>query len=268
MKPTWIVLLLVSFSLLHTEAEDATAGDATVDDAPKDETDPKDTDPPTAPSTTKPTTTKAVTPTPTALKETTKTPVTPVSGAEAGSTSSKSDPAAVTPVSDAKPTTCATTEKMNEKAVSPTLSGSDITNIKANDTGDNATGTDVDEEGTAIGKDNNTDETDKPLPGTDGTKTPAGHGENNQQSGQNTPGETKEEETDRKILWILLPVLGVLVAGVIFVLKFKCMKVQGHAEPTENGTENASFQRSDSNKDGVMLLGVKSSGGEENAAAR
>ena len=34
---------------------------------------------------------------------------------------------------------------------------------------------------------------------------------------------------DRRILWILLPVLGVLVAGVIFVLKFKCMKVHDHA---------------------------------------
>ncbi|XP_031441046.1 uncharacterized protein LOC116224669 isoform X4 [Clupea harengus] len=95
-----------------------------------------------------------------------------------------------------------------------------------------------------------------------------GSGTNNQQSGQNAEGDAKDQETDRRILWILLPVLGVLVAGVIFVLKFKCMKVHDHAEPTENGTENASFQRSDSNKDGVMLLGVKTSGGEENAAAR
>ncbi|XP_048092926.1 uncharacterized protein LOC125289872 isoform X4 [Alosa alosa] len=99
-------------------------------------------------------------------------------------------------------------------------------------------------------------------------QSPSGQGENDLQSGQNADGETKQQETDRRILWILLPVLGVLVAGVLFVLKFKCMKVQDHAEPTENGTENASFQRSDSNKDGVMLLGVKTSGGEENSMSQ
>ncbi|KAJ8262547.1 hypothetical protein GJAV_G00167640 [Gymnothorax javanicus] len=73
---------------------------------------------------------------------------------------------------------------------------------------------------------------------------------------------------DKKMLWILLPVLMVLVAGVIFVLK-KYTKGHAHTDTTENGMENASFQsRSDSNKDGVMLLGVKTSAGEENAAAR
>ncbi|XP_035283227.1 mucin-2-like isoform X3 [Anguilla anguilla] len=73
---------------------------------------------------------------------------------------------------------------------------------------------------------------------------------------------------DKKMLWILLPVLGVLVAGVIFVLK-KYTKGHGHTGTAENGTENASFQsRSESNKDGVMLLGVKTSEGEGNAAAR
>ncbi|KAI4905057.1 hypothetical protein NFI96_016035, partial [Prochilodus magdalenae] len=44
-------------------------------------------------------------------------------------------------------------------------------------------------------------------------------------------------------------------------------KAEG-TETTDNGTENASFQRTESNKDGVMLLGVKTSGGEENAAAK
>ncbi|KAG5845490.1 hypothetical protein ANANG_G00139690 [Anguilla anguilla] len=73
---------------------------------------------------------------------------------------------------------------------------------------------------------------------------------------------------DKKMLWILLPVLGVLVAGVIFVLK-KYTKGHGGTGTAENGTENASFQsRSESNKDGVMLLGVKTSEGEGNAAAR
>ncbi|XP_041724131.1 mucin-2 isoform X3 [Coregonus clupeaformis] len=76
---------------------------------------------------------------------------------------------------------------------------------------------------------------------------------------------SRPEEKENKLLWILLPVLGVVVAAVIFVLRFKCMKVHDHTEATDNGTENASFQsRPDSTKDGVMLLGVKSSG----AAAR
>ncbi|XP_014011242.1 mucin-5AC isoform X2 [Salmo salar] len=76
--------------------------------------------------------------------------------------------------------------------------------------------------------------------------------------------EPETPKSNKKMLWILLPVLGVVVAAVIFIFKFKCMKVHDHTEAIDNGTENASFQsRSDSTKDGVMLLGVKSS-----AAAR
>lgn len=74
---------------------------------------------------------------------------------------------------------------------------------------------------------------------------------------------------DKTLLWVLLPVLGVVVAAVIFILKFKCMKVHDHTEMNDHEHENASFQsRPDSSKDGVMLLGVKSSGGEGSAAAR
>ncbi|XP_055756504.1 uncharacterized protein LOC129835128 isoform X4 [Salvelinus fontinalis] len=73
--------------------------------------------------------------------------------------------------------------------------------------------------------------------------------------------EPKTPKSNKKMLWILLPVLGVVMAAVIFVFKFKCMKLHDHTEAIDNGTENASFQsRSDSTKDGVMLLGVKSSG--------
>ncbi|KAL1270889.1 hypothetical protein QQF64_029905, partial [Cirrhinus molitorella] len=68
----------------------------------------------------------------------------------------------------------------------------------------------------------------------------------------------------KKYLWILLPVLCILLAVMIY-LKFKCKKVQHRPEMTDSGTENASFQRTDSNKDGVMLLGVsKTSVGEDN----
>ncbi|XP_036407380.1 flocculation protein FLO11-like isoform X2 [Megalops cyprinoides] len=93
---------------------------------------------------------------------------------------------------------------------------------------------------------------------------------NLQTDGNGSPMKEDQPKSDKKMLWILLPVLGVLVAAVIFVLKSKCMKGSSHSDAAENGTENASFQsRSDCNKDGVMLLGVKtSSGGEDNAAAR
>ncbi|XP_028285637.1 mucin-5B-like isoform X2 [Parambassis ranga] len=75
-------------------------------------------------------------------------------------------------------------------------------------------------------------------------------------------------KSDKRLWWILLPAL--LVLGVLaIVLNFKCKKVHDHTETIDTGTENASFQsRPESTKDGVMLLGVKSSGGEENAAAR
>lgn len=60
-----------------------------------------------------------------------------------------------------------------------------------------------------------------------------------------------------------------VTAAVGMVLRFKCKKVADHTDTVDTGTENASFQsRPESTKDGVMLLGVKSSGTEENAAAR
>ncbi|KAM9425321.1 uncharacterized protein KZ484_008916 isoform 2-T2 [Pholidichthys leucotaenia] len=75
-------------------------------------------------------------------------------------------------------------------------------------------------------------------------------------------------ESDKRLWWIVLPVLLVAGAAAIF-FKFKSKKVHDHTETLDTGTENASFQsRPESTKDGVMLLGVKSSGGEENAAAR
>ncbi|KAL7876102.1 hypothetical protein AOLI_G00110650 [Acnodon oligacanthus] len=71
-------------------------------------------------------------------------------------------------------------------------------------------------------------------------------------------------ESNAKYWWLLL-LVGVVV-GVLIYVKHK--KKNPRAETTDSGTENASFQRTESNKDGVMLLGVKSSGGEENAAAK
>ncbi|XP_032439272.1 putative protein TPRXL isoform X3 [Xiphophorus hellerii] len=80
--------------------------------------------------------------------------------------------------------------------------------------------------------------------------------------------EQKAAGSDKRLWWLLLP--AGLVAGVAALfLKFKSKKIHDHTETIDTGTENASFQsRPESSKDGVMLLGVKSSGGEENAAAR
>ncbi|XP_033507504.1 uncharacterized protein LOC117272634 isoform X2 [Epinephelus lanceolatus] len=78
----------------------------------------------------------------------------------------------------------------------------------------------------------------------------------------------KDKSADKRLWWILLPVV-LVGAAVAIVFKFKCKKIHDHTETIDTGTENASFQsRPESTKDGVMLLGVKSSGGEENAAAR
>ncbi|XP_078131998.1 uncharacterized protein LOC144534134 isoform X1 [Sander vitreus] len=75
-------------------------------------------------------------------------------------------------------------------------------------------------------------------------------------------------KADKRLWWIVLPALLAGAAAVI-MLKFKCKKIHDHTETIDTGTENASFQsRPESTKDGVMLLGVKSSGGEENAAVR
>ncbi|XP_062240193.1 uncharacterized protein LOC133950045 [Platichthys flesus] len=73
---------------------------------------------------------------------------------------------------------------------------------------------------------------------------------------------------DKRLWWILAPVLLVGAAAAI-VLKFRSKRINDHSENIDTGTENASFQsRPESTKDGVMLLGVKSCVGEENAAAR
>ncbi|XP_060790678.1 uncharacterized protein LOC132894615 [Neoarius graeffei] len=93
----------------------------------------------------------------------------------------------------------------------------------------------------------------------------------NQTEGNRTSGPQSEEKTEAaqfqpRYLWLLL--LVVAVVAVLIYMKFKCFKVHHHpVEAMDHGTENASFQRTESNKDGVMLLGVKS-GGEENAAAK
>lgn len=87
-------------------------------------------------------------------------------------------------------------------------------------------------------------------------------------AGSQTGNEKKTPKSDKRLWWILLPALLGATAAVLY-LKFKSKKVHGDTENMDSGTENASFQtRPESSKDGVMLLGVKSSGGEENATAR
>ncbi|KAL7375733.1 hypothetical protein ABVT39_022597 [Epinephelus coioides] len=113
-----------------------------------------------------------------------------------------------------------------------------------------------------------------PAPASHRTTTPPGMPheieENKDKSAGSPPGteEKAPPKSDKRLWWILLPAVLVGVAAAIF-LKFKCKKIHNHTETIDTGTENASFQsRPESTKDGVMLLGVKSSGGEENAAAR
>lgn len=88
---------------------------------------------------------------------------------------------------------------------------------------------------------------------------------------ENSPGsqagQTEEKSADKKLWWLALPAI-LAAAAIAIVLKFKSKKVHNPTETVDTGTENASFQRAENSKDGVMLLGVKSSGREENAEAR
>ncbi|KAJ4948629.1 hypothetical protein JOQ06_020162 [Pogonophryne albipinna] len=97
-------------------------------------------------------------------------------------------------------------------------------------------------------------------------ENPGHQNETKQDAGSQTGKDLPEEPTksDKRLWWIVLPVL--LVAAAAFILlKFQCKKIHDHTETIDTGTENASFQsRPESTKDGVMLLGVKSSGGDEN----
>nr|XP_019950958.1 PREDICTED: uncharacterized protein LOC109634707 [Paralichthys olivaceus] len=105
-----------------------------------------------------------------------------------------------------------------------------------------------------------------PAPGETETKK-----ENNDKKGagsQTGSDETEPPKSDKRLWWILLPVFLVGAAAAI-ILRFRSKKINSNSETIDTGTENASFQsRPESSKDGVMLLGVKSSGGDENAAAR
>ncbi|XP_028331116.1 mucin-2-like isoform X2 [Gouania willdenowi] len=117
------------------------------------------------------------------------------------------------------------------------------------------------------------DSTEKPQTAHHTESTPAKphEKEESKDRGLQTGSEEKippKSASDKRLWWILLPVLLVGAAAAI-ILKFKSKKVHNHQETLDAGTENASFQsRPEITKDGVMLLGVKSSSGEENAAAR
>ncbi|XP_026155127.1 predicted GPI-anchored protein 58 isoform X3 [Mastacembelus armatus] len=104
-----------------------------------------------------------------------------------------------------------------------------------------------------------------------GSETPQSEGGKKVESGAGSQAGREEKEipkSDKRLWWILVPVL-LIGAAIAIILKFKSKKVHDHTETIDTGTENASFQsRPESTRDGVMLLGVKSSGGEENAAAR
>ncbi|KAF7230051.1 transcript variant X1 [Nothobranchius furzeri] len=76
----------------------------------------------------------------------------------------------------------------------------------------------------------------------------------------------KHAGADKRLWWIVLPAL-LFVGAIAIVFKFKSKKVHDHSALLSFCLCSASFQsRPESTKDGVMLLGVKSSGTEENAA--
>ncbi|KAM4612101.1 uncharacterized protein ACJ7VT_012701 isoform 2-T2 [Polymixia lowei] len=153
----------------------------------------------------------------------------------------------------------ATTQAMGSKAsLSPNIENE--TPAKKNNTSKSTPG--------PVEHSKTTPKSEKPAP-TSVSGIPVSVTATGSQSGRDGSDGKELPKTDKNLLWILLPVVMVIAAAVIFILKFKFIKVHDHTETIDNGTENASFQsRPDSTKDGVMLLGVKSSGGEENAAAR
>ncbi|XP_048826182.1 mucin-5AC-like [Brienomyrus brachyistius] len=86
------------------------------------------------------------------------------------------------------------------------------------------------------------------------------------------PDKQKNGEADRKEhnpLWALV-LLVIPAAAGIYYWRSKVSKSHSHpGDTTDNGMENASFQsRPESIKDGVMLLGVKTSGTDDGAAGR
>ncbi|XP_039679131.1 endochitinase A-like isoform X3 [Perca fluviatilis] len=94
------------------------------------------------------------------------------------------------------------------------------------------------------------------------SKTPTNSEEREAAEKLNTGKGPTTPASDKRLWWIVLPALLVGAAAAI-VLKFKCKKIHDHTETIDTGTENASFQsRPESTKDGVMLLGVKSSDGD------
>ncbi|XP_036452861.1 fork-head transcriptional regulator 2-like isoform X3 [Colossoma macropomum] len=171
----------------------------------------------------------------------------------------------------------------SKSASSQTLGSAPTSTISptVNTTGNRTTSPTINTSGT-LGKDKTSPQTEgpqttqtaatpKPGPRANPESDPSKGGSVNETDSSNdiqTHGPQSDQpisNSDKNYYWLLL-LVG--VAGIGTVMYFKCCKTRRHAETTDSGTENASFQRTESNKDGVMLLGVKSSGGAENAAAK
>ncbi|XP_072553793.1 uncharacterized protein [Paramormyrops kingsleyae] len=104
------------------------------------------------------------------------------------------------------------------------------------------------------------------------TSTPIGGQQENGETKQKNEGDPKGflHSKHKNSLWafLLLPVIAAAVG--IYYWRSKVSKSHSHpGDTTDNGMENASFQsRPESLKDGVMLLGVKTSGTDDSAAGR
>ncbi|KAL3046530.1 hypothetical protein OYC64_004507 [Pagothenia borchgrevinki] len=237
-----------------------------------------------APTATTTTTTAPPTASPTA--PTTASPIAAATTASPAAAATTASPAPASPAPAASPTAAAATPPATPTPVS-TTGPNDATTKSPDETHKTATptatSTDKKVNTSPAVHVNRTEAENNPLQPTSphqpttvnplDNKTignPGHQNETSQDAGSQTGKDLPEEPTksDKRLWWIVLPVL--LVAAAAFILlKFQCKKIHGHTETIDTGTENASFQsRPESTKDGVMLLGVKSSGGDENAAAR
>ncbi|XP_035531182.1 cadherin-related family member 5-like isoform X2 [Morone saxatilis] len=258
-----LVLLLLASVHVFTPAGVLTAAEPTTISKTEPATTPKaasSTAPQAAPSTTKeaPTSTVVVleSATNTSTKNATKHPAVPTTAPAAGHMDVTTPPPGVE-----------STATLENQTLQPTSHGNhshNMTNIEPPGPDDS-----TEKPQTNKGPD---DSTEKPQtskgttsPASPGMTKPSGGKPGNNMTGSQTGS---DEKSDKRLWWILLPVL-LVVAAAMIVLRFKCKKIHDHTETIDTGTENASFQsRPESTKDGVMLLGVKSSGGEENVAAR
>ncbi|KAJ8008228.1 hypothetical protein DPEC_G00102630 [Dallia pectoralis] len=193
---------------------------------------------------------------------------------------SHSTQATTTTISNITPTDSKSNENFQShstQATTTTISNITPTESKSNDSSSNTS-----ETSPAVSDNANITSTMKPVttapvaPNKDlNTSITTGTTPMNRSTVQPSPSNERpldtniKEDKDSNWMWISLGSVGLAgLAGVAGIKIFRNRStIHDHTDVTDNGTENASFQsRPESSKDGVQLIGVKSS--DENAAAR